>query len=308
MASPPNPRLTTPTLKENPMTHETNDKLVEIIEQNQEIHAAATALAMAPTETRGAAALPDHFRVRDLEHYLPHRRRMAGMFETRSVAPFAQYAAQHADAGATVFVDADNMTAMAVLDLGTTEAPGHADNCAKLAPRKTAAYRALQGIAHTARSQKAIAEFFEDWNGIARLQFFAEDTPDGQGEEIPLRRAIAALRAVDIKTTTGMEGRVEQLSSSLSAFEQVKASSKDTLPATIYFTCQPYADLAERTFVLRLSVSAGEKGPTLILHVKNEERHIEEMAEELAELVAQAVTAAAPEHAIPVLRGTYDKR
>ena len=290
------------------MTHATTDKLAEIIQQNQEINAAAAALAAAPDATQAAAALPEHFKLHDLERYQPQRRRMAGMFETRSIEPFAKYVAQHADAGATVFVDADNMAALAVLDLGTTEAPGHADNRAKLAPRKTAAYRALQGIAHTARSQKAMAEFFEDWNGIARMQFFAEDAPDGHGEEIPVRRAIAALRAVDIKVTNGMEGRVEQLSSSLSAFEQVKASSKDTLPATIYFTCQPYADLAERTFVLRLSVSAGEKGPTLILHVKNEERHIEEMAEELGELVADAVAAQATAHAIPVLRGTYEKR
>lgn len=281
--------------------------LVNVLKQHQQINAAAAAVASAPATTQAVAALPHDFSLHDLEHYQPNRRRMAGTYKTRNIDPFAHYVGLHAGAGATVFVDADAMTAQAVLDLGNNEAPGHADHRALLTPKATAAYQALRAIVDRGQSQKAIAEFFEDWNGFAGLHFFAEDTPDGQGEEIPLRRAIAAMRAVDIKTTTGMEGRVEQLSSSLSAFEQVKASSKDTLPATIHFTCQPYADLEERIFVLRLGVTVSERGPLLTLRIKNLERHTEEMAVELGELVQEAIAAKTEAAAVPVLLGTYTK-
>lgn len=302
----------------NQLHTKTIESLVDVLHQHQQINAAAVAMEVAPHTSQAVAALPEEFKLHDLERYQPTRRRMAGTYTTRNIQPFADFVQQYADAGATVFVDADEMTAFAVLDLGTIAAPGHADHRAKLTPKRTAAYTALRKIIDFGKSQREIAEFFEDWNGIAQLQFFAEAAPDGTpgeeippSEEIPLRRAIAALRAVDIKTTTGMEGRVEQLSSSLSAFEQVKASSKDTLPAEIHFICRPYADLQERRFILRLSVMASEKGPALTLRIKNLERHEEEMAEELGGLVQQAIDAKTESDSVddpvPVLLGTYSK-
>lgn len=104
-----------------------------------------------------------------------------------------------------------------------------------------------------------------------------------------------------------MESNAQQLSASLSAFESVKASSKHTLPALIYYTTKPYADLQERVFVLRLSVTASEKGPVLTLRIKNLERHEEEMAEELGGLVQQAIDAKTEADPVPVLLGTYSK-
>jgi len=292
----------------NQLHADTIESLVDVLHQHQQINAAAAAMASAPDTSQAVAALPEEFKLHDLERYQPTRRRMAGTYTTRNIQPFADFVAQHADAGATVFVDADEMTAVAVLDLGTIAAPGHADHRAKLTPKRTAAYTALRKIIDFGKSQREIAEFFEDWNGIAQLQFFAEDTPDGtSGEEIPLRRAIGALRNVDIKVETGMESNAQQLSASLSAFESVKASSKHTLPALIHYTTKPYGDLQERIFILRLSVMASEKGPVLTLRIKNLERHEEEMAEELGGLVQQAIDAKTEADPVPVLLGTYSK-
>lgn len=292
----------------NQLQIDTIESLVNVLSRHQQIEAAAIAMASAPDTSQSVAALPEDFKLHDLEQYQPTRRRMAGTYTTRNIAPFAIYIIQHADAGATVFVDADEMAATAVLDLGTSDFPGHAVHRAKLTPKRTAAYAALRKIVDYSKSQREIAEFFEDWNGIAGLQFFAEDTPDGTlGEEIPLRRAIGALRNVDIKVETGMESNSQQLSASLSAFESVKASSKHTLPALIHYTTKPYADLQERVFVLRLSVTASEKGPVLTLRIKNIERHEEEMAEELGDLVLQAIESKTEDDPVPVLLGTYSK-
>lgn len=270
------------------------DAFIEALERGQAIAAAANAVTAAINSSSGAAALPDDFKLRDLEDYLPLRRRPRGAMTTRFIAPFAEYAIQHAGEGATVFVSPDDMTATAVLDLGSTESPGHADNKAKLAPNKTAAYAALLRITSGPRSQQDAAEFLEDWAG--QVQCFNADG------EIKPPLAIAAVRKITIESAQKVESEEQSLSATRSAFESIKASSADPLPTTIYFKCQPYADLGERTFVLRLGILTGEKHPKLVLRVQKAETHNEEMANELVSLITDAI---GPE--MPVLAGQYAK-
>lgn len=130
------------------------------------------------------------------------------------------------------------------------------------------------------------------------MQFFGPE-----GDEITLRQAVAAVRRVTIETASKVEAEVQQLSASLSAFESVKASSRDTLPVLVYFTCRPYADLQERLFVMRLSVTRDDKGPIVTLRVQNPERHMEEMGQELITIVQGAIGAGAAQ--VPVLLGSY---
>lgn len=244
----------------------------------------------------GATALHEDYKVHDLEHLLPCRRRARGTMSTAYVGPFAQYATAYADPGAAVFVDAEHMAATAVLDLGTKETPGHTDHRAKLQPTKTAAYAALLTLNGRAQSQQTLAEFFEDWGSVAVLNFF---TPDG---EISMGKALAAIRRITIENLRKVDSEEQQLSANRTAFESVKASSQEPIPTTIYYTCKPYADLVERTFVLRLSILTGEKAPSLVLRIQNLEAHIEAMGSEMAELVRTAISGA-----MPVLLGSYSK-
>lgn len=244
----------------------------------------------------GATALHEDVKVHDLEQYLPRRRRARGSMQTAYVAPFAQYTTAYAEPGAAVFVDAEHMAASAVLDLGTKELPGHADHRAKLQPGKTAAYAALVGINGRAQSQQQLAEFFEDWGSVAKVQFFGADG------EITTGKALAAIRRITIENLRKVESEEQQLSANRTAFESVKASSHEPIPTTIYFAHKPYADLQERTFVLRLSILASDKAPMLVLRIQNLEAHTEDMGNELADLVRAAIG-----DALPVLLGSYSK-
>ncbi len=49
-----------------------------------------------------------------------------------------RYSKDLADEGTRCFIDADNMRAVSVLNLGTIDEPGHADNTATLKLKKTA--------------------------------------------------------------------------------------------------------------------------------------------------------------------------
>ena len=263
---------------------------IEALQYGGGIHEASSALVEAYTSTK-VVSLPDHFTVHDLEKFMPNRRRARGSMDTSSISDFAAYVAQHQDVGAMVFVS-PAMVANAVLNLGTPSSPGHADNRAQFNPRSTAAYSALLQIATgQALDQQRVAEFMEDWGHV--ITAFHESEP------LQINKAIAAVRNITIEGLRKVEASEQQLSASRSAFEQVTASSKDTLPTFIYFKCQPYQDFEERTFVMRLGIRTTDK-PAITLRIVAKEQHDEDMANELRTRVSNAITCG-----VPVLVGDY---
>lgn len=276
--------------------HSTNvpEQFIEAMREGLEATAVQETLANGMNVMGGAAALPDHIKVHDLEQYLPLRRRARGCMATKHIAPFAQYTQAHAEPGATVFIDTTRMRATALLNLGTPNEPGHADNKAELVPDPTAAYSALTKLAGSPVSQQVLSEFIEDWGGLADMKFF-----NNEGE-IVKGKAMAAIRRITIENVRKHESEEQQLSANRSTFESVSASSHEPIPTLIYFTAQPYADLSERTFVLRLSIITGERAPSLVLRLQHAEKHQEDMGNELAGLVTTAM-----QGATPVLLGSY---
>ncbi len=244
-----------------------------------------------------AIALPSEFTLHDLEQYAEGRRHARGTFTTPFVAAFCAYVRQHAEAGATAFIDAAKMQASAVLNLGTPGEPGHADNVANLAPTKTAPYAALCNATVMRLSQRDAAEFLEDW------QAFIECADDAG--PIKTSQAIAAVRRITIESMQRAESSEQSLSAERSALESVAAKSKEPLPTFINFTCKPYAELAERRFTLRLGILTGDKVPSLVLRLVKAEEHAEEMANELAGLVGKGLQGAEPP--ITAVIGSYAK-
>jgi uncharacterized protein YfdQ (DUF2303 family) len=271
-----------------------NKDAIEALQEGKAIENAFKALAKA-SETNLLVALPDHFTQHDLEPYQPRRRRARGNFHTNALASFALYTLQHAEPGCSVFVDPLNMKATAVLNLGGPAQPGHADNTATLQAEKTAAYQALLIATQGAKKQAVIAEFLEDWPDLI--------TCFHHGEQLSPPKAIAAIRKITIEGLRKVENEEQQLSASRSAFESVQATSTEKLPTHIYFKCQPYKDLVDRTFVLRLQINTGDDKPTISLRMVKAELHAEEMANELAELVSSRFATGTP-----VMLGQYIKK
>lgn len=258
------------------------------------IDQASDAFIAGMTSRWGAAALPEDFKLHDLEAYLTTRRRARGIMSTPYINDFVAYVLQHQDSGSTIFVDATSMSAVGVLDLGTPEAPGHSGNKAKLAPRRTAAYQALLDVCNGQRTQKELAEWLEDWSEI--LQASVDSVP------IDIGKAITAVRNITIEGMAKASHVEESLSASRSTFESVKASSDQSLPTHFTLSCQPYADLPARNFTLRMSVLTDASKPRMQLRIQLLEQHTEEMASEFAEIIRTAVV-----DAVPVLIGTYEK-
>jgi uncharacterized protein YfdQ (DUF2303 family) len=239
-------------------------------------------------------ALPQNFEQIDVEEYLPARIRARGNFVSPYMNDFVAYAAQHKEDGASVFVDAENIIATAVLNLGTPTTPGHADQLAKLFPKRTAAYEAMRNITRSPQPQREMAEFLEDWMPYWSALHEGNTLTQGQ--------AVLAIRNLTVEAAIKADHQEESLSASRSTFESVKASSAHTLPGVIIFKCKPYPDLKEREFVLRLSVLTNDKTPRFQLRITALEEHIEQMATEFAVQIREAA-----EGQIPVLIGSYQK-
>ncbi len=245
-------------------------------------------------------ALPDHYSTHDLEKFLPRRRRARGRMSTTAMRDFVAYSLVHREPNATIFIDATKMRAVGVLNLGTPNDPGHADNLAVLELEQTAAYKALLQARIGHKSQATLAEFLEDWPDA--VQAFANS------EQIPAPKAIGAIRKITIESLRKLESEEQQLSSTRSAFESVAATSTEKLPTHLYFRCVPYAGLTERTFVLRLAIHTGDKAPQLSLRIINEELHSEQMAQELCDLLrdqCRAATDVIEAEPMQVLIGSY---
>ncbi|EAB0766397.1 hypothetical protein DOZ44_18270 [Escherichia coli] len=68
-----------------------------------------------------AVALPENFRIHDLEKFNLNRFRFRGALSTASIDDFTRYSKDLADEGTRCFIDADNMRAVSVLNLGNGE-------------------------------------------------------------------------------------------------------------------------------------------------------------------------------------------
>lgn len=269
---------------------------IEALQQGAAIEQANCAIEDSTGRTEQAHALfalPEGFKVHDLEHVLELRRRARGVMTTNSVKSFADYTKKHAEAGANVFVDKAAMKATAVLNLGTPDKPGQTDNRAVLALEKTAPFEALLAIANgRARTQTEIAEFLEDWEPFI--------TCKSNGEDLATSVAAHSVRNITIEGMRKAQSTEEQLSASRSTFEAVQATSATKLPTQIAMVIdQPYTGLAPRNFTMRVSVVTTDK-PGLILRLIRLEDAYEQMAEEFAGIVDEALAGE-----IPVLLGTY---
>lgn len=239
------------------------------------------------------SAVPVHkdVNIQDLERFMPWRRRYRGQMVTTQIDQFAEYTnltsgevqenGEEPGVTAPCFVDPENMTAKVFFDLGTVEHPGHADFTARLDLPKTAAFEELLGKNGRALSQKELAEWLEDW--APQLKVTAED-----GEPLNLPGAVAAVRRITIGAKSESTSEERTFGGRRSAMSEVEAQNKDTLPAFIEFTCEPYHGLDERTFRLRVSLITGET-PKLIMRIVRLEHHQEEMAKEFREHLIHAL-------------------
>lgn len=228
----------------------------------------------------GTIALPDNFRIHDLEQYSDHRRRFRGALQTNSLADFVQYTSAEDRLGADVFIDADKLAATAIFDLGDQKWPGHAGHTATLALDATAPYAAMLSINGQRLDQRTVIDWLEDW--AEYLIPYGVDPSDQK----PFSAAIGAIREVKITAKRETESTVGDFRQARSALDEVEASAKQGLPGGFLFRTEPYTGLPSREFRLRLAVMSGDgEKPSLNLRVIRLDMEQQEIAKDFKEVL-----------------------
>lgn len=225
------------------------------------------------------AVLPDNASIESLERFGLERFRFRGAMETTSIDDFTRYSTGYASAEtpARCFIDADNMRARSIFNIGTLANPGHADNIAQIGLKKTAPFRALLAVNGERLSQKQIAEWLEDWKDFL-LAF------DADGETMQITQAAQAVRRVTIQQATQSDHEDSDFAGKKSLMQSIEASSKDVMPVAFEFKCVPYEGLGERAFSLRNSLlKSGE--PCFVLRIVQLEAQEEAIANEFRDLL-----------------------
>ncbi|HFV9291630.1 YfdQ family protein [Serratia sp. 14-2641] len=225
------------------------------------------------------SVLPKDIDVASLERFNEKRFRFRGSMETTSIDDFVRYSVGYANADvpARCFIDADNMSARSVFNIGTLEAPGHADNAAEIQLKKTAPFRALLAIDGKRLNQKQIAEWLEDWSDF--LMAF-----DADGQVLTMAQAASAVRRVSIKQMQEADHEDGDFSGKKSLMQSVEATSKEVMPVAFEFKCVPYEGLSERPFSLRNSLLKSDE-PCFTLRIVQLEAQEEAIANEFRNLL-----------------------
>ena len=261
----------------------------EAIELIQQTAIDAQNIRLPATLENIAVALPKDYALRDLEEFYPNRRRFRGKMNTDSIIDFADHVKNNS--GGHGFINSEYMTATVIFNLGTVEAPGHADWKASLVMKKTPAYRALL---HTADgeclSQREVIDFIEDWPEL--FQAYSEGN-DGALTPIKLTKAVSAIRKVKIEQKSSSETTQGNFKAERSTLDSVEASSDEGLPDILTFTTPAYFGLPSREFKIRPSIVTGGIAPAIRLRIIGLQQHQEESTQDFKDVLRAAIGDAA---------------
>lgn len=228
--------------------------------------------------------LPDNYHVKSLESYMPNRVNYRAGMGTETFADFVEYCTAYIQEGTQCFIDADNMSAKTVFDLGTIAKPLHCEHTAKLNLKMLSAYKNILSINERVLDQRTAAEWIED--NAEWLEAF-----DSEGNKLEISHVSQAIRKLKLVKNKTVDTREEDFRRSQSKYDAVEIQSSDGLvmPAVLKFTCEPYNNLDNRCFELRHTQLNSGDDPVLKFTIKNHEKHIEDMAIEFKDKLIEAL-------------------
>ena len=246
-----------------------------------------------------AVIVPSDHRIESIEHLQASRSRLRGLFKTGRLHEFIAYTTARADqcknSTPAAFVDDQSMTCTALFNIGDVTAPGHADDRAELSLQSESAYAAVRGIEAKKLTQKQLAEWLDDWQHIVAPYYGSPDTEEAApvATRDVLRRAIRAVRSIEIKEGSVRTTTVGNLRNSASAIAEIEARSAHELPAGFVANVMPYSGFSPRSVQLELSVTTDAE-PRLVLRICRKDALLESIATEFVELISQGCTKLSP--------------
>jgi uncharacterized protein YfdQ (DUF2303 family) len=226
-----------------------------------------------------------------LEGLAEFRSRLRGKFTTRNLDSFATYsnlrAVEHPLGNTQAFIDTLKMECSAIFNIGNAQHPGQCDDNASLTLDACVEFAAILKLNGNKLSQKQLAEWLDDWNYVLAPFYGEEIEGDDPGIELggtSLRRAIRAVRNIEIKEGTATVTKVGNMINSASALSSIEARSDHEMPSGFYATIIPYDGFRARAIRLDLSVGT-DSPPRLQMRIARLEALSDSIAREFVDLI-----------------------
>lgn len=211
----------------------------------------------------------------ELENLQEGRSRFRGEYSTIAFQSFVEYVKSHIAATDrnVGFVDQSEMSCVVFFNLGDVESPGHGDWRARLNMKPTTEFYALLKANGNRFEQRALCEWMEDWAHCLSAE-------DEDGNEIPFKNAISAIRKITIKETSESTHAEKNLGARRSSMEDIEAMASGMFPHRLIFSAEPYATLSRRSFSMRLSIITSTEKPAFTPRIVSLERAMDDIANE----------------------------
>lgn len=248
-------------------------------------HIEQKAIAVSEKQTDQAAdhpfrIVPTGMSIESIEQFMFTRNQFRAKMETESIDDFIKYFKDYE--GDNCFINAENMAAKSIFDLGTTSEPEHCKHKASLSLKKTAAFKAVNRLSGNQFSQRELADWLEEWHDfVIPLEDNTEKKP------MAMAMAIASIRKLTIESKQKSDHEERNFSTRKTAMSEIEAKSEDGLPGYFQFKCVPYDGLEERTFDIRIGIKTSHETPYFSLRVMREESIAEELAKEFKEILTK---------------------
>lgn len=199
--------------------------------------------------------VPESYTIRSLEHLHEKPFSFKGTYNTNNIDEFIEYVSKHGDyVNSHVFIDADSMTANAIIDHGTPSEPQWGRHKALLKLIAEPEYKTLLDKADQLFKQLDFIDFAEEYKDYIRFI-------DADSQFIDHKEAIKTLRTLKAESTNSQTQSTANFSESKSALEslEIKAADRE-LPWGFQFLCVPFEALHPVTFTAQLrAVKAGNE-------------------------------------------------
>lgn len=245
----------------------------------------ATSATQLPETDIPAVALPGGTTTHSLEKFMAQPARQRATVKTQRLQSFIDYSRAESDADSIIFIDDRGNGAHAIFDYGTGDDPQWKEHAARYVPEFSPAFEALKDRAETGgMSQRTLIDWIEDWHDIVTAY------QDADGETaIPIAQALAAIRRVDIKSSSNRTHNQGDFNASVSSLDEVGATSNGTaLPGEFRVKCRIYSDLDEREIRARLTLRSADGTPKFGLRIVGYDQLMQDTAEEIKTQIEQA--------------------
>jgi len=227
--------------------------------------------------------IPNNHKLTNIEYLLEAPKRFRAEFNTILIDEFVAYINKNGTERTGIFINPKDMSAEAIINMGSDEKPEWGDHKAKLALTKMPEFSEFIKNNGRTLSQQDFIDFAEDWKDHIEFIDVSEETLD-------FRSSINAIRRLTVSATQSNEsitGNFNASQSSLDAIE-IKAAGS-VLPYGFIFTCTPYESFLQTILLCQIRALTDGKTVNLKYRIMMLDSHINNIGIEFKELLEQSI-------------------